>query len=83
MKKCQKCGSEFPETADICPICNRLNEASQEQHKYDSYYDDITVIDAKEVEKKKLGSQTAVRIGLVVGGLVLALAVCTVVLCLL
>lgn len=83
MKKCPNCEAELHDTATFCPICNRVIETSKEQRKYDSYYDDIIVIDAKEVEKKKLGSGVALKIGIVVGGLALALAVCITVLCLL
>lgn len=83
MKKCQNCGAELPDAATFCPICNKVIETSQEKRKYDSYYDDVSVIDEKEVEKKKLGSGTALKIGLVVGGLVVALAACITVLCLL
>lgn len=45
-------------------------------------YDDVPVIDAKVSEKKKPGSGTALKIGLVVGGLIVALSVCIAVLCL-
>lgn len=83
MKKCPNCDAELSDGATFCPICNRVIETSQEQRKYDSYYDDVTVIDAKEVEKKKLGSGAALKIGLVVGGLVVVLAGCITVLCLL
>ena len=83
MKKCPNCDAELPDAATFCPICNRVIETSQGQRKYDNYYDDVTVIDTKEVAKKKLGSGTALKIGLVVGGFVLALAVCITVLCLL
>ncbi len=82
MKQCVNCGAEIPYAATFCPICGRTIEQPQEMRKYDSYYDDVPVIDAKETEKKKLGSGTALKIGLVVGGLMVALSVCITVLCL-
>ena len=82
MKQCENCGTEIPDAATFCPVCGKTIEQTQEARKYDSYYDDIPVIDAKEAEKKKLGSGTALKIGLVVGGLIAALSVCIAVLCL-
>ena len=80
MKQCENCGTEIPDSATFCPVCGKTIEQPQETRKYDSYYDDVPVIDAKEAEKKKLGSGTALKIGLVVGGLVAALAICIAVL---
>lgn len=80
MKQCASCGTEIPDVATFCPVCGRTIEHPQEKRKYDSYYDDVPVIDAKGAEKKKLGSGTALKIGLVVGGLVAVLAICVVVL---
>ncbi len=80
MKQCVNCGAEIPDAATFCPICGRTIEQPREMRKYDSYYDDVPVIDAKETEKKKLGSGTALKIGLVVGGLMVALSVCITVL---
>lgn len=82
MKQCANCGTEIPDAATFCPVCGKTIEKTQEARKYDNYYDDVPVIDAKEVEKKKLGSGTTLKIGLVVGGLVVALSACIVVLCL-
>lgn len=82
MKQCENCGTEIPDAATFCPVCGKTIEQTQETRKYDNYYDDIPVIDAKEAEKKKLGSGTALKIGLVVGGLIAALSVCIAVLCL-
>ncbi len=82
MKQCENCGTEIPDAATFCPVCGNTIEKTQEARKYDSYYDDIPVIDAKEAEKKKLGSGTPLKIGLVVGGLIAALSVCIAVLCL-
>lgn len=82
MKQCENCGTEIPDAATFCPVCGKTIEQIQETRKYDNYYDDIPVIDAKEAEKKKLGSGTALKIGLVVGGLIAALSVCIAVLCL-
>ena len=82
MKQCENCGTEIPDAATFCPVCGKTIEQTQEMRKYDNYYDDVPVIDAKETEKKKLGSGTALKIGLVVGGLIAALSVCIAVLCL-
>lgn len=82
MKQCKNCGTELSDAATFCPICNTVIESSQEKRKYDNYYDDVPVIDAKEVQKKQLGSGTALKIGLVVGGFLAALTACVVVLCL-
>lgn len=82
MKQCENCGAEIPDAATFCSVCGKTIEQTQETRKYDNYYDDIPVIDAKEAEKKKLGSGTALKIGLVVGGLIAALSVCIAVLCL-
>lgn len=82
MKQCKNCGTEIPDAATFCPVCGGTIEQPQETRKYDSYYDDVSVIDAKEAEKKKLGSGTALKIGLVVGGLIAVLSVCIAVLCL-
>lgn len=82
MKQCASCGTEIPDVATFCPVCGGTIEQPQETRKYDNYYDDVPVIDAKEAEKKKLGSGTALKIGLVVGGLIAALSACIAVLCL-
>lgn len=82
MKRCENCGTEIPDSATFCHVCGKTIEQQQERRKYDSYYDDVSVLDAKEAEKKKLGSGTALKIGLVVGGLIIALSVCIAVLCL-
>ncbi len=82
MKQCASCGADIPDAATFCPVCGGTIEQPQEARKYDNYYDDVPVIDAKEAEKKKLGSGTALKIGLVVGGLIAALSVCIAVLCL-
>ncbi len=82
MKQCANCGTEIPDTATFCPVCGETIEQVQEPRNYDSYYDDVPVLDAKVVEKKKNGSGTALKIGLVVGGLIAALSVCIAVLCL-
>lgn len=82
MKQCANCGTEILDATTVCPVCGKTIEQTQEMRNYDSYYDDIPVIDAKEAENKKLGSGTALKIGLVVGGLIAALSVCIAVLCL-
>lgn len=80
MKQCGNCGTEISDTLTFCPICNKTIDSSVVKRKYDNYYDDVQVIDAKEVEKKKLGSGTALKIGIVVFGLVVVLAACIAVL---
>lgn len=82
MKQCANCGAKIPDAATFCPVCGETIEYPQKMRKYDNYYDDVPVIDAKVSEKKKPGSGTALKIGLVVGGLIVALSVCIAVLCL-
>lgn len=82
MKQCENCGNEISDTATVCPVCGQSIEPVREKRGYDNYYDDVPVIDAKETEKKRIGSGTALKLGLVVGGLIAALAACIAVLCL-
>lgn len=82
MKQCMNCGATIPDAATRCPVCGRAIEQPQAERRYDNYYDDVSVIDAKEVEKKKLGSDVALKIGLVIGGLIAVLSACVAVLCL-
>ncbi len=44
--------------------------------KYDEYYDDVPVADLEQRNKKKVSTGAALRVGLVVFGLLISVAVC-------
>lgn len=80
MKNCSDCGAAFNGADFLCPKCK---ESPLPQAGYDSYYNDVLPEDASERNNRKPGSGIAVKIGLTVFGVVLAIAACIAVLSLL
>lgn len=50
------------------------------KNKYDNYYDDVEVIDKAEKSNRKTDSGIALKISLVIFGLLISIAVCVIVL---
>lgn len=82
MKKCKKCNLKITKEDACCSATGSADESANCTSRYDSYYDDVPVADSKETEKNKLSSGIEVKIGIVVFGLLIAIAVCIAVLCL-
>lgn len=59
------------------------NDTSQDECQYASYYDDVPVADLSELKRKKNNTGKTLHICLIVFGLIISVAVCIAVMCLL
>ena len=82
MKKCSHCGAGIPDAVSFCPVCNTETEYPQKQRGYDNYYDDVEPEDVRERTERKTDTGVVLKIALVAFGLIIAVAACIAVLCL-
>lgn len=73
MKFCRSRETVIPEAAD----------ESQGKNQYGNYYDDVPVADLSKSNRKKTNNGKTLYVCLVVFGLVISIAVCVTVMCLL
>lgn len=58
------------------PDDGNKTEGARAAREYEDYYSDVPVVDAEERKRKKVSNGAALRIGLVVFGLLISVAVC-------
>lgn len=78
MNEIQNSGTEMQSGS----IVDDLNSGQKIKRSYDSYYDDVEVEDKADKIRRKTDSGLALKISLIVFGLLTSVAVCVTVLCL-
>lgn len=78
MNEIQNSGTEIQSGS----IVDDLNSGQKIKRSYDSYYDDVEVEDKADKIRRKTDSGLALKISLIVFGLLTSVAVCVTVLCL-
>lgn len=82
MKKCSHCGAGIPDAVSFCPACKTEAESTQQRRGYDTYYEDVEPEDVRERTKHKTDTGAVLKIALVAFSLIITVAACVAVLCL-